>query len=434
MQAKRLALAAGAETAFEFDHYASNSVVVKNETAGEILFCDGPFDAAKAAHIPAFSWQALNVRVFPGEKPKFYVRAAADGTVEIDFGSSGAGVLINELTSDVELAEGTDVQAYLLKGISTAEGSKTTLIDGSKNLAANLLAGKSIKFTVGGVEYLRKIVSNTENTITFGELVAAAPATAAIEKAAGGKVTITAVPEGAYANEYQVEVVQGEGVSAETEAEFADGVLAITLGTNSEEEPNATAADVADKVGALDGFSAAATTAGLLEALDEPVQFAGGVDEVKTLDEVEYYVIDGDEKFTDENPATVQLSGSIPAGTNEIGSFTLSGSKVVDAVIAQNETDSTEIDFRNYKYMAIQMPAGWDAATLTIKGSATAGGTKQTITNDAGVAFPAMTVAANGIYAIDLHALKIAAIPYLALVASAAQTTAARTIKVMLEQ
>lgn len=128
----------------------------------------------------------------------------------------------------------------------------------------------------------------------------------------------------------------------------------------------------------------------------------------------------------------LNAAGALVTAPSE--SVQLSGSKVVDAVIAQNETDSTEIDFRNYKYMAIQMPAGWDAATLTIKGSATAGGTKQTITNDAGVAFPQMTVAANGIYAIDLHALKIAAIPYLALVASAAQTTAARTIKVMLEQ
>jgi hypothetical protein len=126
---------------------------------------------------------------------------------------------------------------------------------------------------------------------------------------------------------------------------------------------------------------------------------------------------DGDEKFTAANPASV----------------TLSGSKVVDAVIAQGGTDSTEIDFRNYKYLSFQMPDAWDAATITIKGSAVAGGTKVAIVNDAGVAFPAMTVAANGIYSIDLHALKIAAIPYLALVSSADQT-ANRTIKVMLEQ
>ena len=137
------------------------------------------------------------------------------------------------------------------------------------------------------------------------------------------------------------------------------------------------------------------------------------------------------------NPAANTLMARIKALETALAgnlNVSLSGSKVVDAVIAQNGTDSTEIDFRNYKYMAIQMPAAWDAATLTIKGSAAAGGTKQTITNDVGVAFPDMTVAANGIYAIDLHALKIAAIPYLALVASAAQTTAARTIKVMLEQ
>lgn len=97
MLVKRLTLAAGVETAFEFDEYAAKSVVVKNETADEILFCDGPFDAAKAAHIPAFSWQSLNVRMFPGEKPKFHVKAAATGTVEIDFGSAGMGQMGNVL-------------------------------------------------------------------------------------------------------------------------------------------------------------------------------------------------------------------------------------------------------------------------------------------------------------------------------------------------
>lgn len=104
---------------------------------------------------------------------------------------------------------------------------------------------------------------------------------------------------------------------------------------------------------------------------------------------------------------------------------------VVDAVIALNGTVSTEIDFRNFKYLSFLMPAGWDAATLTIYGSAVAGGTKVAITNDAGVVFPAMTVAVDKIYSVDVHALKLAGVHYLALVASAAQTTAARTIKVM---
>ena len=147
MQAKRLTLAAGVETAFEFDNYAANSVVVKNETAGEILFCDGPFDAAKAAHIPAFSWQALNVRVFPGEKPKFYVRAAADGTVEIDFGSSGAGILINEVT---------------LSGSNAAEpfsGSSNTTKTFSKTMNGFVIVNDGLSdltFTIGTDTYTVK--------------------------------------------------------------------------------------------------------------------------------------------------------------------------------------------------------------------------------------------------------------------------------------
>ena len=93
MQAKRLTLVAGVETAFEFDSFGASSVVVKNETVDEILFCDGPFDALKAIHIPAFSWQSLVITIPYDEKPKFYVRSIAGGDVEIDFGSSGMGVL-----------------------------------------------------------------------------------------------------------------------------------------------------------------------------------------------------------------------------------------------------------------------------------------------------------------------------------------------------
>ena len=110
----------------------------------------------------------------------------------------------------------------------------------------------------------------------------------------------------------------------------------------------------------------------------------------------------------------------------------LTGSYLLqDAVIAINGTVSSEIDFRNYKYLSFLMPAAWDAATLTIKGSAVAGGTKVNIKNDTNTTFPAMTVAVGTIYSVDVNALMTAGVHYLALVASAAQTTAARTIKVM---
>jgi len=108
------------------------------------------------------------------------------------------------------------------------------------------------------------------------------------------------------------------------------------------------------------------------------------------------------------------------------------GYKEVDVVIAQDGTISTEIDFREYKYISFLMPAAWTSATITVKGSAVAGGSKVVITGDDGTAFPAITVAVDKIYSVSVSALLLAGVHYLALVSSAAQT-AARTIKVMLK-
>lgn len=93
MKANKQTLTANTETAFEFDKFYSNSVIVKNMTAGAIEFCDGRFDATKAATIPPYGWQLFNVIMPYGETPKFYVKAAVAGDVEIDFGSEGMGVL-----------------------------------------------------------------------------------------------------------------------------------------------------------------------------------------------------------------------------------------------------------------------------------------------------------------------------------------------------
>ena len=127
MLVKRLTLAAGVETAFEFDSYQTNSVVVKNETADEILFCDGPFDAAKAAHIPAFSWQSLNVRVFPGETPAFYVKATVSGVVEIDFGSSGMGGAGNVKLSGSNVATGVVAIGFDMRGLAAKKPAATAV-------------------------------------------------------------------------------------------------------------------------------------------------------------------------------------------------------------------------------------------------------------------------------------------------------------------
>ena len=295
-------------------------------------------------------------------------------------------------------------QSSRMVGLATG-GSVSTLVDTSINIPDDILIGKIIRMFIDGVEFVRAITDNTADTITFADLVAKVAAQAVIEKTGGGKVTITAVPEGTYANDYQVVVQQGEGASADTEAVYEDGVLTITLGTGAgvkatatigtvgtngivilakevgvlegyaieitqnsgaevplstglfedtgiyiiglgtdangdpdntkntvgnivnalndniyfsalfvassndgsgvhdtaiaavdieggaEPAVDATAAEVAAEVNALDDFSAAETTSGVLAALEEPVAFSGGVDEVKPVAGTQYYIV-----------------------------------------------------------------------------------------------------------------------------------------------
>lgn len=191
MLVKRLTLAAGVETAFEFDEYAAKSVVVKNETAGEIQFCDGPFDAAKAAHIPAFSWQALDVRMFPSEQPRFYVKAVSAGAVEIDFGSTGMGQMGHVLdvagqiphTLTLTATEGTTIAASLVRlhGQTLDLTEPVTLTTGATvfngdvvSLSATAGVGFTPVLTINGEEVT--LDQGSATYVIAGETVAAVTA------------------------------------------------------------------------------------------------------------------------------------------------------------------------------------------------------------------------------------------------------------------
>ena len=185
MQAKRQVLEANAVKAFDFDSYFSNSVVVKNETAGEILFCDGPFNETKAAHVPAFSWQSFNVTMPYGEKPKFHIKGAVAGNVEIDFGSSGMGQMGNvldiagQVPHKLSFAAGTntalEIKLTRLHGQTLDLDSAVTLTTGATVFSGDVISikptadvGKYAKLIINGVNYGR-LEAETISLVISGE-------------------------------------------------------------------------------------------------------------------------------------------------------------------------------------------------------------------------------------------------------------------------
>jgi len=198
MQAKRLTLEANVVKLFDFDSYFSNSVVVKNETAGEILFCDGPFDETKAAHVPAFSWQSFNVTMPYGEKPKFHVKGAAVGNVEIDFGSSGMGQMGNvldiagQVPHTLNFTAGTntalEIKLTRLHGQTLDLDVPVTLTTGATVFSGDIIsikptadAGKYAKLTINGINYGR-LEAATMSLVIAGETTIETEAVALVEK------------------------------------------------------------------------------------------------------------------------------------------------------------------------------------------------------------------------------------------------------------
>ena len=158
MQAKRQVLEANVVKAFEFDSFFSRSIIVKNMTGGAIQFCDGPFDAAKAAIIPAFGWQTFTVTVPYDAAPKFYVKADVAGDVEIDFGSDGMGFTSNTF----------DLAGMIPHTLTLTQGDNTTLAVTLTRLHGETLdLDTSVLMTSGATVFNGDVISIT-TTATAG--------------------------------------------------------------------------------------------------------------------------------------------------------------------------------------------------------------------------------------------------------------------------
>ena len=207
MQISRKNLVANVETEFTFDSYGANSVVVKNETAGEILFCDGTFEASRAAHIPAFSWQSLNVSVHIGDTPKFTVKATASGPVEIDFGSSGMGMMGNML----------DVAGMIPHTLTLATDDDTTLV-----AALTRLHGQTLDLDV-------PVPLTSGATVFNGDIILVTPSASAGYYA---KITINGVSHGRLEAGIFL-TISGETTIEAEAVETTARVLTLTPGENT---------------------------------------------------------------------------------------------------------------------------------------------------------------------------------------------------------
>jgi len=211
MKANKQTLEAGAATAFEFDEFYYKTVIVKNMTAGAIEFCDGPFDAAKAATIPAYGWQLFNVTMPYGETPKFYVKAASAGDVEIDFGSDGMGFASNTFdlagmiphTLTLTAGDNTTLTVNLtrLHGETLDLDSSVSMTSGATVFAGDVISitptadgGKYAKLKINGVNYGR--LETAMSLVISGETTIETEAVALVAKTVtltvGDNTTLTA--------------------------------------------------------------------------------------------------------------------------------------------------------------------------------------------------------------------------------------------------
>ena len=176
-------------------------------------------------------------------------------------------------------------------GIATG-GSKTTIIDTSKNFETNMFAGHTAKVTISGVDYYRTVASNTATTLTITALPGAA-ASAIVGTPGTAEVTVVYVNEGVAGNSITAEVVAAPGDNDNLSASFTDNVLTVYLGKTGGvlDDAKNTATLVASKIDELAEFTATMTGSGGVVPVASAVTFTGGIAVVSVAAGSDYQIM-----------------------------------------------------------------------------------------------------------------------------------------------
>lgn len=213
-----------------------------------------------------------------------------------------------------------------IANIGTATGgSQTTLVDATRNYGTDVVKDKMLRVRIGEIDYFRKVVSHTADTLTFAALPGAS-SSCVIGDIGAGQITISVVAKGTAGNNYTANIVNGTdnavassslvgpieggqfrvtvdakgaagnaktvivtagvGNNVPLSAALVENALTVTLATGGEgavDDAANTAALVVAAVDAIEGLSAAVTVAGVVVAFTPAQAFTGGVDGTRAL-------------------------------------------------------------------------------------------------------------------------------------------------------
>ena len=257
----------------------------------------------------------------------------------------------------------------LAKGTTDLNGAPNLFVDSTRDFGTNFV-NKLAKLIIDGVSHYRNIVSALGSTIVIDPVQLAT--SASVTLAGVGSLPIIVKAVGDEGNAYTIQLVAGAGLGSPMAHTLVGKVLTITSPTNGGGAPTdilagnlQTYVDTDVELSALFDAGELITT-GALSIMANPVSFTGGADAIVVPSGTEYEILDcgvsnvqlvsgnandgkfvpvntnGDEKFTVENPAVVQLSGSNVEGTLDAVAPTkanLVGGKYISADPAFHDGD-----------------------------------------------------------------------------------------------
>lgn len=194
----------------------------------------------------------------------------------------------NKGVQEINKIIGSIQETIIIEGMAT-EGGINYLMDDTKNFLDNSLKGKLITFTLDGIQYMRKILGNTADTIMFD--VTAPHVNAFIIVGTGeeseGQFTISCRGDlaGSVGNDYSFQVLETDKTNGDVNFELDDvnKIFKVLVDKNGMGETMPLMVGNLDTSLKNSEFNTSFViedgwSPGFVPFMEEPLDFAGGID------------------------------------------------------------------------------------------------------------------------------------------------------------